>query len=109
MELLQKLAESSALAALLGLTLYIIFYLHHRAESERWLKLFAQITRLEFRLQTLLEILVLHDMTVTGVNPTTDIRSDDAEIVKIAVERGKRTLDLIKELRDDINRASSSK
>ncbi|GIV51900.1 MAG: hypothetical protein KatS3mg038_2421 [Candidatus Kapaibacterium sp.] len=59
----------------------------------------SELSRLVLTMKT---ILVLHDMTVTGVNPSTDVRSNDPEVVRIAIERAKRIVDLLEELRDGL-------
>ncbi|GIW60053.1 MAG: hypothetical protein KatS3mg087_1119 [Patescibacteria group bacterium] len=52
-------------------------------------------------LRSLHTLLVLHDMTASGINPNSDINSSDPEVRKITQEKVKKILEVLEELKHE--------
>ncbi|GIV51440.1 MAG: hypothetical protein KatS3mg038_1961 [Candidatus Kapaibacterium sp.] len=102
MDWIGAIAKESLTGAILCLVLFAFFRYLRRADEDFRVEMRQRLGDLSRLVLTMKTILVLHDMTVTGVNPSTDVRSNDPEVVRIAIERAKRIVDLLEELRDGL-------
>ncbi|GIV49892.1 MAG: hypothetical protein KatS3mg038_3873 [Candidatus Kapaibacterium sp.] len=102
MDWIGAIAKESLTGAILCLVLFAFFRYLRRADEDFRAEMRQRLSELSRLVLTMKTILVLHDMTVTGVNPSTDVRSNDPEVVRIAIERAKRIVDLLEELRDGL-------
>ncbi|GIV49771.1 MAG: hypothetical protein KatS3mg038_0292 [Candidatus Kapaibacterium sp.] len=102
MDWIGAIAKESLTGAILCLVLFAFFRYLRRADEDFRVEMRRKLAEISQLILTTKTILVLHDMTVTGVNPSTNIRSDDPEVVRIAYERSKRILDILEELRDGL-------
>ncbi|GIW60113.1 MAG: hypothetical protein KatS3mg087_1179 [Patescibacteria group bacterium] len=99
-----KLVENSVLATILFFILWAAWKYISAREDFHSKQLDKRLRRIEIKITALLELLILHDMTVTGINPSTDIKSSDPEIVRITAERARKSYDIIKELKEELSR-----
>ncbi|GIV50218.1 MAG: hypothetical protein KatS3mg038_1680 [Candidatus Kapaibacterium sp.] len=102
MDWIGAIAKESLTGAILCLVLFAFFRYLRRADEDFRAEMRQRLSELSRLVLATKTILVLHDMTVSGVNPSADIRSEDPEVVRIAYERSKRILAILEELRDGL-------